>query len=175
MKRPLWGAKFKTPVVERAGHRWVWNLRGGRFICCLSPCHSHCHHSHCFCWLRSLHFPSCLCLSHTFQNLQNTGQSSKQAIQNPNNWKHEFNCWSWCGSQSSSSSSSITQQLVGNVESWAQPTPTGQNIRRSQVICIHISIWEVPLWPLIPIKDLNYGFFLDNGKYHGDMKTAHCT
>lgn len=53
----------------------------------LSPCHSHRCHWHCFCWLRSLDFPSCLCLPHTFQNLQQTGKSSNQAITGLSNWQ----------------------------------------------------------------------------------------
>lgn len=76
------------------------------------------------------------------------------------------------------------------------PHPLGENTGDSQVFHMHVNIWEVLLWPFtgkllhlpikgywitmgkllnLPTKDLNYGLFLDNGKYHADMKTARHT
>ena len=69
-------------------------------------------------------------------------------------------------------------ELVGGAESWARPTPAGQNVGDSQGFPIPVNVREVLLWPVmgkllnLPIKDWNYGLFLDNGRYHADVKTA---
>lgn len=127
------------------------------------------------CWLSSLDRPYCLCLPCIFQNLQQTGKRSKQAITNLNNWKPSFiNRVLQIPSVVPGAAASSTAP-PGSCLGMRNPGTGGTHGIRTrgnpQEIHIHFEIWEVPLWSC-KLKDLNYGFFLDNGKCYGDVKAA---